>query len=84
MRMLLCRLLFQKFKIYGSDFKPGSCFPFYRGREKLLINIFKFTFRFYISYVEPLFVVAKIIGLPGSSAGNNFVRKRPVNDVISH
>jgi len=49
-------------------------FLFHRGREKLLINIFKFSFRFYISYVEPLFVVAKIIGLPGSSAVNNFVK----------
>jgi len=26
--------------------------------------------------MEPLFVVAKIIGLPGSSAVNNFVRER--------
>jgi len=42
------------------------------------------TLRFYISYMEPLFVVAKIIGLPGSSAGNNFVRVEPVNDVVSH
>jgi len=34
--------------------------------------------------VEPLFVIAKILGLPGSSAVNNFVRKGPVNDVISY
>jgi len=40
------------------------------------------TFRFYISYVEPLSVVAKIIGLPGSSAGNNFVREGPVTDIV--
>jgi len=65
-------------------FNLGVVFFFYRGREKLLINIFKFTFRFYISYVEPLFVIAKIIGFPGTSAINNFVRKGPVNDVISH
>ena len=34
--------------------------------------------------MEPIFVVAKILGLPGSSAVNNFVRKGPVNDVASH
>jgi len=50
----------------------------------LLINIFTITFIFYISYMEPLFVVAEIIGLPGSGAINNFVRKVPVNDVASH
>jgi len=35
-------------------------------------------------YIETLFVVVKIIGLPGSSAVNNFVRDGPVNDVVSH
>ena len=44
------------------------------------------NFDFYISFMEPPFVVAKIIGLglPGSIAGNNFVREGPVNDVLSH
>jgi len=35
-------------------------------------------------YIEPLFVEVKIIGLPGSSAVNNFVLYGPVNDVVSH
>ena len=30
--------------------------------------------------MEQLFVVSKRIGLPGSNAVNNFVRKGPVND----
>jgi len=34
--------------------------------------------------IEPLFVVDKIIGLPGSSAVNNCVRDGSVNDVVSH
>jgi len=33
-------------------------------------------------YIEPLFVAVKIIGLPDSSAVNNFVRDGPV--VFSH
>jgi len=35
-------------------------------------------------YIEPLFVVVKVIGLLGSSGVNNFVRDGPVNDVVSH
>jgi len=58
------------------------CF-FLRSRE-LFINIFIITSTFYISYIEPLFVVVKIIGLPGSSTVNNFVRDGPVIDVVSH
>jgi len=34
--------------------------------------------------MEPLFVVAKIIGLPGSSSGKNFVRGGAVSDVVRH
>jgi len=33
--------------------------------------------------MEPLFVVARIRGLPGSSAATNFVRAGPVNVVVS-
>jgi len=33
--------------------------------------------------MEPLLVIAKLIGLPGSSAVNNFVRQGPVTDVVS-
>jgi len=32
--------------------------------------------------MESLFVVVKVIGLPGSSAVKNFVREGPVNDVV--
>jgi len=71
-------------------FNLGIFFLFYRGREKLLTNILEFTFRFFISYVEPLFVVAKIIGLPGSSAVNNcngrfrvYVKTIPTGESVS-
>jgi len=33
--------------------------------------------------MEPLFVVDKIIGLPGCRAVNNFVREGPATDVVS-
>jgi len=71
------------FRLRAVVFNLRVVFLFSRGREKLLINIFIIAFRFYISYMEPLFVIAKIIGLPGSSAVNNFVREGPVNDVVS-
>jgi len=34
--------------------------------------------------IEPLFVLVKIIGLPGSSTVNSFVQDGSVNDVVSH
>jgi len=49
-----------------------------RGSDKYIHNYF------YISYMETLFVVAKIIRLPGSSETTNFVRAGPVNVVVSH
>ena len=66
--------------------KLGVFLIFSRGCNKLLINVFIITFRFYISYMEPRFSVAKLIGLPGSSAVNtcNIFRNGPVNDVFRH
>ena len=34
--------------------------------------------------MESCLVVAKIIGLPGSSTVNNIFQNGPVNDVVSH
>jgi len=34
--------------------------------------------------MEPLFAAPTTMGLPGSSAVNNFVLKGLVNDVVSH
>jgi len=45
----------------------GCCLPFFEGSQELLIKILILTFRFYISYMKALFVVAKIIGLPGKN-----------------
>ena len=39
--------------------------PFLWGSRELLIKIFMITSRFYVSHIEPLFNVAKIIGSPG-------------------
>jgi len=80
----LCRLLFQKVKYCGLGqwFSTWGSFAFFLGSRELLINILIITSTFWISYIGPLFVVVKIIELPGSSAVNKFVRGRPVNDVV--
>jgi len=77
----VCRLLLPNVYVYGSGLQLGGLLPFLGSRE-LLINVFIVASTFNISYVEPFFVVAKIIGLPGSRAVNNFVRDGPVNDVV--
>jgi len=49
--------------------------------------MFMIASTFLISYIEPLFalfVIVKIIGLPGSSTVNNFFGDEPVKDVVSH
>jgi len=50
----------------------GSFGIFLGSRE--LINIFIVTSRFYISYMEPLFVVAKIIESPDKSESYFFIQ----------
>jgi len=53
-------------------FSTWVSFAFFVGSRELLINVFLITSIFYISYIEPLFAVAKIIGLPVSSIVNHF------------
>ena len=50
-----------------GDATPVGVVCHFSGSRELLINIFTITFIFYISYMELLFVVAKIKGSPGKN-----------------
>ena len=78
---------FKMIRVWGCGFQPGGYFPVFCGsRDEFLINIFIITSIFCISYMEPLFAVPKTVGLPGSSAVNNFVLEGLglVNVAVSH
>jgi len=56
----------QWFPNWGRDSREGRLPSFWRSRE-LLIKIFIIISRFYISYMEPLFILANIIGSSGKN-----------------
>jgi len=70
----------QWFSTWGSRLPRGS-FAIFLGPRNLLIKIFIIVFRFYISYMEPLFMVAKIVGSPGKN--DNPQPTFPVKIVLS-
>jgi len=59
---------------------------FFCGSRKLLVNMFinYFYILYFVHHMEPLFAVPITIGLPGSSAVNNFVLEGLVSDIVSH
>ena len=69
-------VLKQWFSTCGSQ-APWRSFAIFRGLRKLLIKIFIFASRFFISQV--LFVSAKIIGIPGKKWQTTF----PFKSVLS-
>jgi len=81
--MLFMKATFSKSLGFRTVVINRKVVSLFQGSRVLLINIFIITSTFQISYIEPLFVVVKIIGLSGSSAVNNFVQDGPVNDVVS-
>jgi len=61
-----CNTLKQWFSTWGSR-PPSGSFARFLGSRELLIIIFMITSRLYTSYMEPLFVIAKIIGSLGKN-----------------
>ena len=73
------------FKVWGSGFQPGGCWPVFCGlRDELLTNIIIIASIFCISYMEPLLAIPKTMGLPGSNAVNYFFWEGLINVVINH
>jgi len=77
---MLFMCFFTMLRVWGS-----GCLPVFFGlQDELLINIFIITSTFCISYMVPLLAISKTVGLPGSSAVNDFVWEGPVNVVVNH
>jgi len=63
----VCRLPFRTVVFNLGVATPCVSFAFFLVSRELLMKIFILTSILYISYVETLFVVAKIIGSPGTN-----------------
>jgi len=84
MRMLFMHFLqCLGFRAVVSTWGLFACFVWVaRAFDKYIHKYFYILYL--VGYMEPLFAIPKTMGLPGSSAVNNFFREGLVNDLVSH